>query len=267
VESVALLDGKRVPLAEAALAITDDGAARGDGAFESVGVWGGAPFRLDDHLRRLAASLAALRLPAPDLDLLTAEATRLVDDAAPGADAMLRVYVTAAGTRLLYVAPQPDRPAPVALIPQPAPWIRPLGTYGPAGAKSMSYAANMAATRAARADGGDDALLVALEGWVLEGPTFTVLWVADGRLHAPALDLGIVDSVSRRALLELTDLEVAEGRWILDDLARASEVVVCSAVRAVVAVRRVGEHSFGGATLVRDRLSAALDAARRGAAR
>ncbi|HWB72337.1 MAG TPA: aminotransferase class IV [Egibacteraceae bacterium] len=263
---VAMVDGVRSSLADAKLAITDEGVARGDGAFESVGVWDGRPFRLGDHLARLAASLGAIGLPPPDTAALRADVATLLDEGG-GADGMLRCYVTASGTRVVALVEQPVRPEARHLEPQPAPWIRPLGSYGPAGAKTMSYAANMAATRAARRAGGDDALLLSLEGWVLEGPTFCVLWVTDGRLHAPAVDLGIVDSISRRTLLELAaeqGLPVVEGRWTLAELARAREVVMCSAVRDLIAARRVGGRHFEAITPVRDALASALERRRRG---
>ncbi len=260
----ALIDGDLHPLEQATLPILDDGVARGDGAFETVGVWGGRPFRLGDHLARLQASLAAIGLPPADVDLLQREAMTLCDGVED--DAALRLYVTASGTRMVTLDRQPVRPDAVVLIPQPAPWIRPLGTYGPAGAKTMSYMPNMAATRAAKAAGGDDALLLASEGYILEGPTFAVCWVGGRTLHAPDVELGIVDSISRRTLLEIAGeqgLAVEHGRWELPALAHASEVLISSSVRDVIAVHRVGDRTFGGPTPVRDSLSAALQAARR----
>jgi branched-subunit amino acid aminotransferase/4-amino-4-deoxychorismate lyase len=261
----ALVDGREVSLTEAALAVTDDGAVRGDGAFETVGVWGGRPFRLPDHLARLRSSLQAIGLPAPDPELLTAEAFHLVEGLGD-VDAALRIYVTAAGTRVVTLADQPVRPAPRRLLSQPAPWIQPVGTYGPAGAKTMSYMPNMAATRAAQAAGADDALLVTLDGTVLEGPTFCVLWVVDGVLRTPDVSLGIVDSISRRTLLELAaadGMTVEAGAWPLASLADASEVLVCSAVRPLYALAQVDGWTYGPGSPVRDRLAAALDAARR----
>lgn len=261
----ALIDGEVSALERARVAVTDEGFARGDGAFETVGVWDGRPFRLADHLDRLAASLTAVGLPAPDIDMLAAEAARLLHGV--DGDAALRLYLTASGTRVLTVTDQPRRDPPARLVVRPAPWIRPLGTYGPAGAKTMSYLPNMAATREARAAGGDDALLVSLEGWVLEGPTFAVLWASEGRLYSPPSDLGIVDSISRRTVIALADEAgvgvVAEPRP-LDHLLAADEVMVCSSIRDLLAVRRVGDTAFDGPTPLRDQLSVALRDARRG---
>jgi branched-subunit amino acid aminotransferase/4-amino-4-deoxychorismate lyase len=264
-QPTALLDGRRMPLGDARLPVTDDGVARGDGAFETVGVWGGRPFALAAHLRRLDASLRAVGLPPPPLALLREEAESLCEGLV--GDAVLRLYVTASGTRLLTLDRQPVRPAPVHLVPQPAPWIRPLDEYGPAGAKTMSYLPNMAATRAARRAGGDDALLLSSEGYVLEGPTFAVCWARDGRLHAPDVGLGIVDSISRRSVLALArerGVDVVEGRWPLEALEDAEEVLVSSSVRDVIAVHRVGARRLPeGPTPLRDALAEAFAAARR----
>lgn len=261
----ALIDGHAMPLAEARLALTDEGVARGDGAFETVGVWSGTPFRIGEHLSRLASSLAAIGLPPADLALLEAEGRSLLDGAGTD-DGALRFFVTASGTRIVTLAPPPQRPAPRRLVPQPAPWIRPLGTYGGAGAKTMSYGPNMAASRAARRAGGDEALLVSLEGFILEGPTFGVLWVAGETVHAPTPELGIVNSISRQAVLLAaaeSGLRVELGRFRLDDLAAAGEFLVCSAVRPVLSVERAGDTAFGPATPVRDLLAKSLEAARR----
>lgn len=263
-DAVAMINGRRMPLADAALPVTDEGVARGDGAFETIGVWGGRAFRLGDHLDRLAGSLRAVGLPAPDRELLAAEAQQLLEGTSD--DGALRVYVTASQTRLLTLSPPPQRPDLESLGSRTAPWIRPVGSYGPAGAKTMSYLPNMAAIRSAQAEGFDDALLLALEGWILEGPTFAVIWVSGGALYTPPLDLGIIDSISRRTVLEIADeagIEVILEPRPLTDLLAASEVLAVSSVRDLMAVRRVDDTRFDGATPLRDRLSAALEEARR----
>lgn len=262
---VAVVNGARVALSAAALPVTDEGVARGDGAFETMGVWDGRAFRVDDHLARLTASLESIGLPSPDTAQLRAEVDGLLADV--DGDAALRVYITGSGTRVLTLTAQPRRLPARRLVPQPAPWIAPVDAYGPAGAKTMSYMANMAATRAAQRAGGDDALLVSLDGVVLEGPTFCVLWVRDGVLHTPAVDLGIVDSISRRTLVELAQGEgydVVEGRWRLDEVAGADEFLACSSVRPVIAARQVGDLAFADHAPVGDLLDEALEGRRRG---
>lgn len=260
-----MVDGVAMPLAAARLAMTDDGVARGDGAFETIGVWDGAPFRLDDHLGRLSASLAASALPAADIELIATEARDLVTGT-PG-DAALRIYVTGSGTRVLTLAPQPVRPDPNVLSLQPGPWISPRDGYAAAGAKTMSYGPNMVATRRARAAGADDALLYSVpDRHVLEGPTFGVLFVARGVVHVPSEDLGIVPSISRRTLIEIAlahGLDVLHGAWPVDVLADADELIVSSSIRDAIAVQRVDGWTFGRTHPVRDMLSRELGRRRR----
>lgn len=266
-EARARIDGApAVPLAAAALSLLDAGVSRGDGAFETVGVWGGRPFRLTDHLDRLESSLAALALPPPPRELIRADADGLLD--AVTTDAALRIYVTATGTRLLTISPLPDRPDPEVLVSQPAPWIRPTGEYSAAGAKSMSYGPNMAASRRAAREGGDDALLVSMpEGHVLEGPTFGIAFAVAGVLHVPDPALGIIDSISRRTVVEVArsqSMEVLVGRWPLTALAEADEVIVSSSLRPATAVRRIDGWTYPGPFPTAARLDAGLQARRRG---
>src|SRR4051794_35327739 len=58
----AYVDGSFVPVGEARIPITDWAYRRSDVTYDVVGVWEGAFFRLDDHLRRFQASMAALRM-------------------------------------------------------------------------------------------------------------------------------------------------------------------------------------------------------------
>src|SRR6266581_1303118 len=64
----AYIDGRYMPIEEAAIPITDWGYRRSDVTYDVVGVWGGAFFRLDDHIRRFRASMRALRLEPAESD-------------------------------------------------------------------------------------------------------------------------------------------------------------------------------------------------------
>lgn len=260
----ALVNSEPVALAEARLAVTDEGVARGDGAFETMGVWDGQPFRMEDHLARLDASLERILLAPVDQQALRADIDRILEGV--DGDAALRCYVTGSGTRIVTLSPQPQRSRVRKLVSRPAPWITASASYAPAGAKSMSYGPNMTASRAAQRAGGDDALLLATDGTVLEGPTFCVLWVVAGVLHSCPVERGIVDSISRRSLLEIAmggGVPTKEAEITLDALATADEVLICSAVRPVMAVEQIDDYRFTGPFRMAERLGEALEAARR----
>ena len=229
---LASIDGTVSPPGEALIPVTDEGLLRGDGGFEVLRVYGGAPFALDDHMGRLGRTCAGLRLEA-DLDALRAEGLALLARAAEP-DSLLRLVITRGGRRIAIVEPLPQRPesARVATV-----------TYAPTrvlnGLKTLSYAANMLAGRLAREQGADEALFVTPHGRVLEGPTWTFFWVAAGRLRTPPLGEGILDSITRRILLEECDVE--EVACTLGDVAQAAEAFIASSVREVLPIAAVDD--------------------------
>ena len=115
-------------------------------------------------------------------------------------------------------------------------------TYSPSviltGVKSLSYAANMQATRLAQAQGADEAVLVTPDGTVLEAPTATVFWVSPrGALRTPSLESGVLQSITRARIV--ADLEVEEGLWPVADLRAAREAFLASTTREVQAVSAI----------------------------
>jgi branched-chain amino acid aminotransferase len=230
---LASVDGHIGDAAQARIPIADDGLLRGDGAFEVMRLYQGRPFALDDHLARLQRTCDGLRLEA-DVDAVRDEALALLEAAGP-VDALMRLVVTRGGRRIAIVEPLPVR-APTARVA--------TVTYAPTrildGLKTLSYAANMLSTRLAQERGFDEALLVTPHGRVLEGPTWSFFWVAGGRLLTPPLEDRILDSITRRYVLE--ECEAEEAPCTLDDVARAEEAFIASTVREVMPIAAVDEH-------------------------
>jgi branched-subunit amino acid aminotransferase/4-amino-4-deoxychorismate lyase len=106
----------------------------------------------------------------------------------------------------------------------------------------------MAAQRAARARGADDAVLVGLGGELLEAPTATLWWRNGHTLHTPALDLGILAGITRAVLADLAPglgLKVVEGVYTAEDLAAADEAFLSSSTREVMSVVEVDGAPVG----------------------
>jgi 4-amino-4-deoxychorismate lyase len=230
----------------------DEAFLRGRGAFETARVYGGRPFRLQEHLDRLAHSAVRLGLEAPDPE----EFRALVDQALEAAgrdDAFLRLYRTPGreerGEPSAFVL---VGELPADLEDRRAKGIRlitvPLGVEGPGllgGVKSTSYALNMVALDEARRRGEDDAIFLARGGTVLEGPTTNVWWRRGSTLYTPALDLGILAGVTRAVLIEAAPelgYEVAQGTFSVDDLIGADEAFTSSSVREVMPVVAVDDR-------------------------
>lgn len=263
-----IIDGEPHDPTVATVSVFDWALIRGFAVFEVVRVYGARLFRLDPHLDRLLRSAAALGIPAPDRVALAADMARVAADEGSG---QVRVIVTGGGRDAPVAAPPrvvvmweplPFVPERVAVLPMIAPWHPATVASGFPGVKWTSYAPNMATTDVARRLGYDDALLTTPDGIVLEGPTFTYAWMLSGKLLTPSLDLGILPSITRDAVLECAHglgIEVDEGRHPLASVLAADEVLALSTVKQVTPVSRVGEHIVpGGATA--SRLAAAFAA-------
>jgi branched-subunit amino acid aminotransferase/4-amino-4-deoxychorismate lyase len=224
-----------VPADEPILRADDEGVLRGRAVFETLRVYGGRPFELDAHYDRLRASAARLRLPAPPV----AELQSLAHDALAAAgepDCALRfLWTPETGLALVSaLPPELEELRARGLRLHVCEWA----TGALAGAKSVSYAENMLAQAVAEERGFDDALLVAPDGTVLEAPTANV-WFREGDvLHTPTLELPILAGVTRAVLMRGRSVE--EGRYPLERLLAADEVLLTSSVREVMPVVRVG---------------------------
>lgn len=240
---------------EPAVFADDEGFLRGRAAFETTRVYGGEPFRLHAHLDRFANSAARLNLPELDRALFR-ELTARALAAAGQPDCFVRLYLTPGREG-------GDEPVALVLVESLPPDLEetrkrgirvislPLGLEPSLlrGVKSTSYALNMVAVDEARRRGGDDAVFLGPQGVVMEGPTTNIWWRQGNVLFTPALELGILQGVTRGALIELAvdaGYEVEVGAFPLDALAGAEEAFTSSAVREVMPVVALDGQPIGG---------------------
>jgi branched-chain amino acid aminotransferase len=265
--TAASVDGRITAPEEATISILDDGLLRGDGAFEVIKLYDGHPFRLEAHLDRLRRSAGAIHL---DFDgaALGAEIAALLGAGEGAADGCLRIVLTRGGRRLLTLEDLPEWAASARVS---------LVTLSPneilAGVKSISYAANMHATRLAVADGADEAVYVDAAGTVLEAPTSSVFWAAaEGPLRTPALEVGILDSITRAVVIDA--LPVEQGSFRREELAGAREAFLASTTREIQPIAAVdgrelevvgGEHAEAARAALTAAVAAEQEAAAAGA--
>jgi branched-chain amino acid aminotransferase len=233
------VDGSISPTAEARIPVADDGLLRGDGVFEMVRLYAGRPYALAEHLDRLERSAAAIQLEF-DRGTLESEIESLLGEFGED-DAALRIVLTRGGRRLLLTEELPEHPPAIRVA---------TVTYAPSviltGAKSISYAANMQATRIAAARGAEEAVLVRPDGVVLEAPTSAVFWSpSDGALRTPSIEVGILESITRARIVEA--LEVEEGEFAADDLRGAEEAFLASTTREVQPISAIDGRELAGA--------------------
>ena len=233
----ASVDGAIAPTAETTIPLKDDGLYRGDGAFEVIRLYDGRPFALTEHLDRMERSAASVELKI-DRASFEPEIGALLEHYGPR-DGLLRLIGTRGGKRIAVTEP----------LPEHAPAVR-LATveYSPTlilnGVKALSYAANMQATRLAKARGADEAVLITPDEIVLEAPTSTLFWVSpQGKLRTTSLDAGVLDSITRRRVIDAIDVE--EGQWPVPDLRAAGEAFLASTTREIQPVSEIDGHELG----------------------
>ncbi len=244
-----LVDGMPFAPQDATISVFDIALLRGFGCFEALRSYDGVAFRQKEHLDRLERSAAALNLTLPDRD----DMNRWVADRAAVGNCTVRVVATGGtdekgsgeGSRfIVFAEPLASVDETITLLPVEAPW-HPDGTESElTGAKTLSYGPNVAARFHAKAEGFGDALLVGRSGNVLEGPTNTVAWITDGVLETPALELGILASVTRQAVIDVAGrvgIPVSEGVFPLQHMLDADEVIALSTLREIQPVVRIGD--------------------------
>jgi branched-chain amino acid aminotransferase len=236
---LACVDGVVMDPAEAHIPVTDEGLLRGDGVFEVMRLYDGRPFAMDEHVRRMAGSAANLRLEI-DFGALQADVDAVLAQAGP-VDAALRMLVTRGGHRVVLLEALKELPETLALA---------LITFAPTrimdGIKSLSYGANMLASRLAKERGCDEALLVTPHGRVLEAPTCSFFYALDGeQLYTPPLEDHILDSITRRHVLAVTGAQ--ERVTTRDDLASVTEGFLASTIREVHPVHRIEDRELAAA--------------------
>ncbi|MBY6365318.1 aminodeoxychorismate lyase [Rhodococcoides corynebacterioides] len=232
----------------------DLGAVRGDGVFETLLVRDGTVCRLDAHLARLRRSAAAVDLGEPDLDAWTRAIGIAATAWGTAEEGAMRLYLSrgrefddGGETAVVTVSAIPPRVASARAagvtattlargysvdVAADAPWTL-------LGAKTLSYAVNMAALRHAQREGFDDVIFRSAEGYVLEGPRSTVVAVTDRVVTTPPVEHGVLPGTTvdalfetasdagftcRRAPLRIADLVLADSVWLVSSITLAAKV-------------------------------------------
>ncbi len=258
--ALAWLDGELLPLAEARVPVLDRGFLFGDAVYEVIPVYGGRPCRMDEHLERLSASLAATAIPEPhDRAAWRALLARLVE-ANGGGDLALYLQVTrgVAPKRDHAVAPglvptvfamaMPIAPRPAAVIERGLAAVTVADSrWARCQIKATTLLANVLHKQEALDQGADDALLVR-DGQVIEATASNVFAVLDGVAVTPPVDPGMLTGVTRNLVLELAargGIETREAPLPARDLERASELWLTSSTREVSPVTTLDGRPVG----------------------
>ena len=245
------LNGEYMPISEAKVSVMDRGFLFGDGVYEVIPVYSRKPFRLVDHLRRLDASLAGIRLANPlGAAEWTALVVRIVEQAeADDQQVYLQVTRGASATRN-HAFPKIVSPTVFAmsepLLPPPAEQ-REQGIAAVSAADNRWLRCNLKATsllancllRQLAVEAGCAETILFRDGFLTEGAASNIFVVRDGRLLAPLKNHLMLPGITYDVVLELAagnGLEVAVRDVLEQEVRGACELWMTSSTKEVLPI-------------------------------
>ncbi|ABI55532.1 D-amino acid aminotransferase [Alkalilimnicola ehrlichii MLHE-1] len=257
---ICYLNGEFLPLERACISPMDRGFLFGDGAYEVVPVYGGRPFRLPAHLRRLDQTLAGIRLPNPHTH---EHWTRLIHEllaAGRWRDAGVYLQITrGVPEQRDHAFPEGTRPTvfmTASPLPTPMPPDSEQGKsavrlqdnrWGRCDLKTVALLPNVLLRQQAVEAGADEALLLR-DGQLTEGAASNAFVVCENRVKTPLQGPGLLPGVTRDFVVELLrDHGVAcECTTIsAEELARADEIWLTSSTKELLPVTRLDGEPVG----------------------
>lgn len=256
------LNGRIIPAEEAKVSVFDRSFLYGDSLYEVVRTYEGKPFRLKEHLDRMEKSAVLCQMNfSQSLDEYHREILRSIDAyrTQPGReqeDVYVRIVVSRGSGKIGFGLSNLETPTlyvilvePISLFPnkpfevgtklQISKHIRNHPKALDPAMKSGNYLNSLLAYLSAASEGFDDALMVDQQGFLTEGTTYNLFYVNRGIVATSPLDVGILDGVTRKAVIHLCielGIPCREVRYPKEYLFEADEVFVTSSLKEVLPV-------------------------------
>ncbi len=251
-----------VPLEEARVSVLDHGFLYGDGIYETLRVYDGVAFMIDEHITRLFRSASLIGLDIPK----TADEIRIAIYETLRANSLASAYVRVTVSRgfgPIGLDPDLCRETTFVVIanplhPYPSSYYadgirltiasvrRNLKEALDPRIKSLNFLNNILAKIEAKKADALEAVMLNGEGFLAEGTVSNIFFVKDGHLCTPSVDCGILDGITRSVILDLAarnGIPVIEGQFVPEYLSGVSEVFISNSTMEVMPVGRIdGAH-------------------------
>ena len=248
-----LINGKEVKKEEFNIPVENLAIWRGDGIFEAIAIHNGYLFAIDKHMERFAKSAEKMFFDDIDFEKIKED---LISIASKFDNGYMRVIIgrgTDKDKSDVYIFYQDliNFPESFSLQSQKAHWQSggdfSLDEVENIGSKTISYAMNINQTRLAQKRGYTDSLLLNKDGIVLEGPTFCVSWIINNKIYVPSLDLGILDSITRRTLIDIAKeagLDLKIENIHINDIYNVDTVFALSTAKHGIFVSQIDDQTY-----------------------
>lgn len=261
---VVYVNGQWSDRGSATISVYDHGLLYGDGVFEGIRAYGGRVFRLAEHVGRIFDSAKAIHLEIPHT---RDEFAALIEEAVRRsglADAYIRPVITRGAGDLGLDIRKCKTPTVIIIVDTITVWpperyeqgldLVTAGTPVPhrealsPRVKSLNYLAHIMAKLEGTLAGADEVLMLDPAGYVAEGSGQNLFVVRGGRVRTPPLSAGILQGVTRDAIIELARAagypveEVLLNRY---DVYTADEAFLTGTASEVAPIRRYDGRTIG----------------------
>ena len=257
------LNGQTMPLRDAKISVLDRGFIFGDGIYEVIPVYGRRFFRFDEHMARMARSLAKVRIPNPHTRDGWLALARELAAAQPAEDQLIYIEITRGVALRDHVMPEGIEPTVFAMTSAMKPPSAEQRHHGVScitardfrwehgDIKSVSLLGNVMA-RQMSADHGAMETVMFRDGWLTEASGSNVWVVHEGALLGPPKSEHVLEGIRYNLLAELCeDAGIAYNlRPISEsDVRSADELMLSSATKEVLPITRLDGEGVGHGAL------------------
>ena len=249
--TICYVNGKYLPLTEAGLPVQDLAILRGYGVFDFFRTYNGQPFKLTEHLQRLARSASLIELDLPWSLTQIEEIVQRTLAKNTITESNVRIVVTG-GVSSNSVTPDTG-PGLIVLVTPLRVYPTEYYTHGVKAitvsanrfipdAKTINYMAALMAQKKARAAGAVEALYINGQGHLLEGTTTNLFVFRGQQLITP--HEGILPGITRNVILDLAQemFEVVQRPISVDELPVVNEAFITASNKEIMPIRQIDDQ-------------------------
>ena len=258
------INGKFVPEEKALVSIFDRGFLYGDGAFETMRAYNGEVFKLEEHIKRLIATLKTLKITPPAEIFKSSQLLNLVLKENHLKNAYLRLGVTR-GKRegrfeiskeikpTLYIIAKPLKPYPESFYQKGVKASIVSIRKTPSSSlnsklKTHNFLPSILARIEAKKIGAFEGIMLDQKGHVCEGAVSNIFFVKGGILFTPSTQCDILEGITRNTVLELAKklkIPVREGKFKTQSLYSADECFLANSLIEILSVKKIDSFLIG----------------------
>ena len=258
------INGKYFSKEDAKISVYDHGLLYGDGVFEGMRTYSNKVFRLDEHIDRLYESARAILLTIPMSKQEMIDAVKKTVELSGLSDSYIRLVVTRGSGSLGLDPNRTSDPQVIIIVDLIALYDRKYYDEGlkiitastirnhPAALspriKSLNYLNNIMAKLEGLQAGCMEAIMLNHKGEVAECTGDNIFIVKRGQLLTPSADSGILEGITRNAILELANtlkIPARETTLTRHDLLVADECFLTGSAAEVIPVVSIDSRPIG----------------------